>query len=80
MQHGSLSNLLAATREAFGVGEGDVMPALASYAFDIWLFEALLPLTSGAARCAWWSASGCWTCPRWWRRSRTPRSCTPSPR
>jgi amino acid adenylation domain-containing protein len=25
------------------------MPALASYAFDIWLFEALLPLTSGAA-------------------------------
>jgi amino acid adenylation domain-containing protein len=49
VQHRSLSNLLAATREAFGVGEGDVMPALASYAFDIWLFEALLPLTSGAA-------------------------------
>ncbi|HEU0078568.1 MAG TPA: amino acid adenylation domain-containing protein, partial [Longimicrobiaceae bacterium] len=49
VQHGSLANLLAATREAFGVGEGDVMPALASYAFDIWLFEALLPLTSGAA-------------------------------
>jgi amino acid adenylation domain-containing protein len=49
VQHGSLSNLLSATRETFGVGEGDVMPALASYAFDIWLFEALLPLTSGAA-------------------------------
>ncbi|HEX9939641.1 MAG TPA: AMP-binding protein, partial [Longimicrobium sp.] len=49
VQHGSLSNLLAATRAAFGVGQGDVMPALASYAFDIWLFEALLPLTSGAA-------------------------------
>ncbi|HEX9938621.1 MAG TPA: amino acid adenylation domain-containing protein, partial [Longimicrobium sp.] len=49
VQHGSLSNLLAATRDVFGVGEGDVMPALASYAFDIWLFEALLPLTSGAA-------------------------------
>ncbi|MBV9107910.1 MAG: AMP-binding protein, partial [Gemmatimonadetes bacterium] len=49
VQHGSLSNLLAATREAFGVGEGDVMPALASYAFDIWFFEALLPLTSGGA-------------------------------
>jgi amino acid adenylation domain-containing protein len=49
VQHGSLSNLLAATREAFGVGEGDVMAALASYAFDIWLFEALLPLTSGGA-------------------------------
>ncbi|HEV3051693.1 MAG TPA: amino acid adenylation domain-containing protein, partial [Longimicrobium sp.] len=49
VQHGSLSNLLSATREAFGIGEGDVMPALASYAFDIWLFESLLPLTSGAA-------------------------------
>ncbi|WP_420126425.1 amino acid adenylation domain-containing protein [Longimicrobium sp.] len=49
VQHGSLSNLLAATREVFGVVAGDVMPALASYAFDIWLFEALLPLTSGAA-------------------------------
>ncbi|HEV3052244.1 MAG TPA: amino acid adenylation domain-containing protein, partial [Longimicrobium sp.] len=49
VQHGSLSNLLGATREAFGVVAGDVMPALASYAFDIWLFEALLPLTSGAA-------------------------------
>jgi amino acid adenylation domain-containing protein len=49
VQHGSLANLLAATREAFGVGAGDVMPALASHAFDIWLFEALLPLSSGAA-------------------------------
>ncbi|HEX9939643.1 MAG TPA: amino acid adenylation domain-containing protein, partial [Longimicrobium sp.] len=49
VQHGSLSNLLSATRDAFGVAPGDVMPALASYAFDIWLFEALLPLTSGAA-------------------------------
>ncbi|HEY0022712.1 MAG TPA: non-ribosomal peptide synthase/polyketide synthase [Longimicrobium sp.] len=49
VQHGSLANLLATTREAFGVDEGDLMPAMASYAFDIWLFEALLPLTSGAA-------------------------------
>ncbi|HEU4557554.1 MAG TPA: amino acid adenylation domain-containing protein, partial [Longimicrobium sp.] len=48
VQHGSLANLLAATREAFGVREGDVMPALASYSFDIWLFETFLPLTSGA--------------------------------
>jgi amino acid adenylation domain-containing protein len=48
VQHGSLANLLASTRAAFGIREGDVMPALASYAFDIWLFEALLPLTSGA--------------------------------
>jgi amino acid adenylation domain-containing protein len=49
IQHGSLANLLAATREAFGVRPGDVMPVLASSAFDIWLFETLLPLTAGAA-------------------------------
>jgi len=49
VQHGSLSNFLAAMRETLGARPGDVMPALASYAFDIWLFEALLPLTSGAA-------------------------------
>jgi amino acid adenylation domain-containing protein len=49
VEHGSLANLLAATRDAFEVRRDDVMPALASYAFDIWLFEILLPLTSGAA-------------------------------
>jgi amino acid adenylation domain-containing protein len=49
VQHGSLAALLAGTRDTFGVGAGDVMPALASYAFDIWLFEALLPLVSGGA-------------------------------
>ncbi|HEX2077792.1 MAG TPA: amino acid adenylation domain-containing protein, partial [Longimicrobium sp.] len=49
VQHRSLASLLCGAREAFSVGEGDVMPALASYAFDIWLFEALLPLVSGAA-------------------------------
>jgi amino acid adenylation domain-containing protein len=49
VQHGSLANLLAAMRDEFGVGERDVTPALASYAFDIWLLEALLPLISGGA-------------------------------
>ncbi|HSU12938.1 non-ribosomal peptide synthetase/type I polyketide synthase [Longimicrobium sp.] len=49
VRHGSLASHLAATREAFGIAPGDVVPALASYSFDIWLFEALLPLTSGAA-------------------------------
>ena len=49
VQHGSLTNLLAATRGLLGAGPGDVLPPLASYAFDIWLFEALLPLTTGAA-------------------------------
>ncbi|MBV9773785.1 MAG: AMP-binding protein, partial [Gemmatimonadetes bacterium] len=49
VQHGSLANLVAATREAYGIRAGDVMPSLASYAFDIWLFETLLPLSVGAA-------------------------------
>ncbi|HET7460811.1 MAG TPA: amino acid adenylation domain-containing protein [Longimicrobium sp.] len=49
VEHGALANLLLGTGRAFGVRPGDVMPALASYAFDIWLFEALLPLVSGAA-------------------------------
>jgi amino acid adenylation domain-containing protein len=49
VRHGSLVGLLAANRAAFGVGPGDVMPALASTAFDISLFELLLPLVSGAA-------------------------------
>jgi amino acid adenylation domain-containing protein len=48
VRHGSLVNLLSVTRAAFGVGPGDVMPALASSAFDISLFEFLLPLVSGA--------------------------------
>ncbi|HLG59616.1 MAG TPA: amino acid adenylation domain-containing protein, partial [Vicinamibacterales bacterium] len=49
VEHGSLASLLAVARELFGVCPGDVMPALASYAFDIWLLEAFLPLTAGAA-------------------------------
>ncbi|HEU0079960.1 MAG TPA: amino acid adenylation domain-containing protein, partial [Longimicrobiaceae bacterium] len=49
VEHGSLSNLLHAAREAFGVRADDVVPVLASYAFDIWLFETILPLSVGAA-------------------------------
>jgi amino acid adenylation domain-containing protein len=49
VQHGSLISLLAVTRAAYGVGPGDVMAALAPTAFDISLFELLLPLVSGAA-------------------------------
>ncbi|HEV2735094.1 MAG TPA: amino acid adenylation domain-containing protein, partial [Longimicrobiaceae bacterium] len=48
VEHGALANLLHATREAFEVGPGDVMPSLASFAFDVWLFETVLPLTVGA--------------------------------
>ncbi|HEV3049677.1 MAG TPA: amino acid adenylation domain-containing protein, partial [Longimicrobium sp.] len=48
VRHGSLVNLLAVTRAAYGVGPDDVLPALAPSAFDISLFELLLPLVSGA--------------------------------
>ncbi|HEU0053108.1 MAG TPA: amino acid adenylation domain-containing protein, partial [Longimicrobium sp.] len=48
VRHGSLSGLLETARETFDIGPGDVMPATASYAFDIWLVEALLPLVTGA--------------------------------
>jgi amino acid adenylation domain-containing protein len=48
VSHASLANLLAATRSAFGVGSGDVLPAMVSSAFDIWLFEAVMPLTARA--------------------------------
>jgi amino acid adenylation domain-containing protein len=48
VRHGSLVSLLATTRAAYGVGPGDVLPALAASAFDISLWELLIPLVSGA--------------------------------
>jgi len=45
--HGSLGATLAVARDAFGLGAGDRVPSLASFAFDIWLFETLLPLLGG---------------------------------
>ncbi|HST63408.1 MAG TPA: amino acid adenylation domain-containing protein, partial [Longimicrobium sp.] len=45
--HGSLGATLAAAGDAFGFGAGDRVPSLASFAFDIWLFETLLPLLVG---------------------------------
>ncbi|MEW5926224.1 MAG: amino acid adenylation domain-containing protein, partial [Gemmatimonadota bacterium] len=47
--HGALAGTLWAAGEAFGFRAGDEMPVLASFAFDIWLFEALLPLLHGGA-------------------------------
>ncbi|HEU0079345.1 MAG TPA: condensation domain-containing protein, partial [Longimicrobiaceae bacterium] len=47
--HASLANTLLAAQGAFGFEPGDVVPSLASFAFDIWLFEALLPLLSGGS-------------------------------
>ena len=49
VEHGALANLLHAAREALDIRAGDVVPSLASYAFDIWLFETMLPLSVGAA-------------------------------
>ncbi|MET0397259.1 MAG: amino acid adenylation domain-containing protein [Longimicrobiaceae bacterium] len=49
VEHRGLAGTLLAARGALGLGPGDVMPALASPAFDIWLLEALLPLLAGAA-------------------------------
>lgn len=46
--HTNLSTFLLNAAREFSVGPGDRMPLLASPAFDIALFEILLPLTSGA--------------------------------
>ncbi|HEX8276908.1 MAG TPA: amino acid adenylation domain-containing protein [Longimicrobiaceae bacterium] len=47
VSHGSLANLLLATRDGFGFAAGETMPGLASSAFDIWLFETFVPLLAG---------------------------------
>ena len=47
VEHGNLANLLAASRLAFGFDAGDVMPVLAPFSFDIFLFELLSPLVAG---------------------------------
>ncbi len=49
VQHGTLARTLAASLDAFGFAPGDVVPCLASHAFDIWLFEAVLPLLAGGS-------------------------------
>nr|AGS49937.1 long-chain-fatty-acid--CoA ligase [uncultured bacterium esnapd24] len=48
VEHRGLANLLLAAVETFGFEPGDVVPALASYAFDIWGFEVLAPLLAGS--------------------------------
>ncbi|HET7233884.1 MAG TPA: amino acid adenylation domain-containing protein, partial [Longimicrobium sp.] len=47
--HGSLAATLAVAGDAFGLGAGDRVPSLASFAFDIWLFETILPLLAGGS-------------------------------
>ncbi|HEX9938568.1 MAG TPA: condensation domain-containing protein, partial [Longimicrobium sp.] len=47
VSHGSVAATLAVAGDAFGFGAGDRVPSLASFAFDIWLFETFLPLLAG---------------------------------
>ncbi len=47
VEHGHLSNVLRSSRLAFGFEASDVMPALAPFSFDIFLFELLNPLVVG---------------------------------
>ncbi len=49
VEHRHLASTLAAVQEAFGFGPGDRMPCLASFSFDIFLFELLGPLLAGGA-------------------------------
>jgi len=51
--HGGLANVLAAGREKFGFDQTDVMPCLASFSFDISLFELCNPLCAGGAVAVW---------------------------
>jgi amino acid adenylation domain-containing protein/non-ribosomal peptide synthase protein (TIGR01720 family) len=48
VEHGSLANIIAASGARFGFTPSDRMPHLASFSFDISLFELLVPLTAGA--------------------------------
>ncbi len=47
VEHAGLVNLVLGTVSTFGCAAGDVTPALASYAFDIWCLEVFVPLLSG---------------------------------
>ncbi|MET0398889.1 MAG: non-ribosomal peptide synthase/polyketide synthase, partial [Longimicrobiaceae bacterium] len=47
VEHATLADTLRGAREIFGFAAGEVMPALASYAFDIWGFEVFAPLLAG---------------------------------
>jgi amino acid adenylation domain-containing protein/non-ribosomal peptide synthase protein (TIGR01720 family) len=49
VEHRGLAATLLRAQDAFGFRPGDEIPSLASAAFDIWLFEVLLPLLHGAA-------------------------------
>ncbi|HZI18010.1 MAG TPA: amino acid adenylation domain-containing protein [Pyrinomonadaceae bacterium] len=47
VEHGQLVNTLACSRRRHEAGPDDVMPVLASFSFDISLFELFMPLLAG---------------------------------
>ncbi|MCB1057469.1 MAG: amino acid adenylation domain-containing protein [Acidobacteria bacterium] len=47
VSHGNLGHTLASVGAAFDFGAGEASPALASFAFDIFLFELFAPLLAG---------------------------------
>jgi amino acid adenylation domain-containing protein/non-ribosomal peptide synthase protein (TIGR01720 family) len=47
VEHGNLANLLFAGQRELGWQSGDVMPCLAPFSFDIFLFELLSPWLAG---------------------------------
>ncbi|HEU4884413.1 MAG TPA: amino acid adenylation domain-containing protein, partial [Longimicrobium sp.] len=49
VEHGALAATMAAAGLALGYGPADRAPSLASFAFDIWLFESLRPLLAGGS-------------------------------
>ncbi len=49
VEHGSLANLLAASRDEFGWRAGDAGAVVAPFSFDIFLFELLAPLVAGGS-------------------------------
>ncbi|MGA4607266.1 amino acid adenylation domain-containing protein [Pseudoalteromonas maricaloris] len=49
VEHDGLMSRLAYFKTAFPLNESDVVPSIASYAFDISLLELMYPLTCGAA-------------------------------
>jgi len=53
VEHRGVANLLAVTREEFGFNQLDVIPCLASFSFDISLFELCLPLCAGGTVVIW---------------------------
>ncbi len=53
VEHRSLANVLMTCRERFGFNQTDVMPCLASFSFDISLFELLNPLCTGGKVVIW---------------------------